>query len=100
MNFFVAQRLESLCFGDDLAGGAAAFTAARVRHDAERTKLVAAFDDRNESDVRRVALNRRNVPGVVFAALTEIENSSFTCARTFDQFRNAVRGARSDHHVY
>src|SRR5215470_4793540 len=80
MNFLVAKRLQSLCFGDDLTGRSAAFATTRVRHDAERTKFVAAFDDRNESDVWRVALERRNVPRVVFATLTEIENPSFSFA--------------------
>src|ERR1051326_3847966 len=84
MNFLVTKALKSLCFGDDLAGRSAAFTTARVRHDTERTKLVAAFDDGNESNVRRVTLDRRNIPRVVFSTLAEIENSSFSFARSFD----------------
>src|SRR5689334_749700 len=60
VNLFVTQRLQVPHFRDDLAGGAAALAATRIRYDAKRTKLIAAFDDRNESDVRRVSLGRRN----------------------------------------
>src|SRR5687767_1101855 len=52
MNLFVAQRLETYDFRDDFTCGTASFPSPRVRNNAERTELVAAFDNRNESDVR------------------------------------------------
>src|SRR5688572_4709180 len=57
LDFLVTERLKILYFGDDLAGRTAAFATPRVRHDAERTKLVAAFDDWNERDVWRVSFS-------------------------------------------
>src|ERR671917_548526 len=42
LDFLVTECLKILYFGNDLTGRTAAFAAPRVRHDAERTKLVAA----------------------------------------------------------
>src|SRR5688572_10770040 len=55
MNLFVAESLQIPHFGNDLTCGPAAFAATRIRDDAKRTKLVAAFDDGNESDVWRMS---------------------------------------------
>src|SRR5689334_22325573 len=75
MNLFVTKRLKIFNFRDDLACRTAALAATRVRHDAERTKLVTAFDDRNERNMRRVSRGWRNVPRVSLTAFTKIENS-------------------------
>src|SRR6185503_908980 len=99
MNFLVAERLEALCFGDDFCRRPAALASTRVRHDAERAKLIATFNNRDESNVRRMSLDWGNIPRVVLTALAEIENSFFAVARSFDQRRNTIGSACSDHHI-
>src|SRR5215217_3297838 len=99
MDLFVAKPLKFLCFSDDLTCRAAAFASARVRHDAKRAELVAAFDDWNESDMWRVSLDWRNVPGFVVTALAEVKHSLFAVARAFDQYGKAIGRTGSDHQV-
>src|SRR6185369_8430416 len=52
MDFFVTERLKPLDLVDNFVGRTTTLTAARVRNNTKRTKLIAPFDDRNECDVR------------------------------------------------
>ena len=52
VNLFVAKIFESPGFFDNFRCWSALLSSPRIRDDAKRTELVAAFDDWNKSDVR------------------------------------------------
>jgi hypothetical protein len=47
-----------------------------------------------------VSLDWRDVPGIVFAALAEIKHTLLAVACAFDEYREPIGSACSDHHVY
>src|SRR5215207_9083675 len=65
MNFLRALPTQFKNIAYDRRGGKAYFPTAGKRHNAVCAKFVAAFDDRNECDVRRVSLSVRNRPVVI-----------------------------------
>src|SRR2546423_6122549 len=64
MNLSVPVAAKFVYLRDNVGSLPALFPAARVRHDAVSTKLVAAFDNRNEGDIFRGPGGRRDVPHV------------------------------------
>src|ERR1051325_8743809 len=77
----------------DLYGRAAALTPPGERDYAVGTELITALYDWDEGDIRRVALNRGDVPGVPFTALSDVQRTLFPPERPVYEFRQAISGA-------
>jgi hypothetical protein len=74
MNFLVTEIAQLDNFINDFICVSTLLAAPRIRNDAERTKLIAAFDNRHERDKRRTPFCRGNIPLFSGATLVEIDD--------------------------
>src|SRR6266436_2302250 len=99
MNFPEAGLPQLQNFGNNFCRSATFLSSPRERHNAERAEFIAAFDDGNESHVRRMPLDWGNIPDFSLGALAEIYNGGFPSPYALDHRGNSVRCTGSRHHI-
>src|SRR5258708_6345925 len=97
MNLLIALCRQGMCLTENAVSRTTALPAPCIRDNAERAELVASFDDRDVSDMRRAACGGIQLEKVCILCQADIDRPCEPLLKLPNQFRESANGLCSHH---